>query len=155
MPTKRRRVPQPRRGSATNSDGVLRAFMLGDVAAIRSELGIPVWDNTPLATHRNNRCDYCRMPIDTAASSAMIAGCHNNHAMWALRLQLIGELEARGDFRWVHLDDPDDEVARVAWDRLGQVAKGVGVSVEAWVERLRRAGWDARIVPNEEESHGA
>lgn len=119
------------------SDAVLRAFILGDVEGIRQALGLMVWENTPLAVHRGNVCDYCRLPID-GPGGGQPAGCVNNHEQWALRQRLIAELEARGRLRWDDLASADLDAFTQAWDRLEDLTVRLGIADEAWAVALER-----------------
>jgi len=152
MPTKRSRIPQRRRRVTAESDAVLRAFILGDVAAIRQALGLEVWDNSPLHVHRDGRCDYCRRPVE-AAPGTTTGGCANNHEQWQLRLRLIAKAERRGGFRWADLDDPDEGIAVAACKRLALLAEDLGVPTATWVEMFARMGWDVSF-PEGEPSDG-
>ncbi|HEV8642373.1 MAG TPA: hypothetical protein VGV13_14855 [Methylomirabilota bacterium] len=117
---------------------MLRAFLVGDEAAFRQQLGLEPWQDTPLA----DRTGHCTQGHPIAGPGPVGHGCRDQHEAHALRSALIAEIERLGAFRFAALDDLDDEVARVAWGRLARAAEEVGVPEEKWTEVLRAAGWE-------------
>jgi hypothetical protein len=122
-------VPQPARADPV-SDTVLAAFVSADADALRHELGLEVWENTPLVG----------VPCRAVDHGPAIGACFCN--VVDMRRRIIAEIERRGAFRFADVNHEDDTRAGAAWDALGRVAEQAGVDTETW-ERIRRAaGWE-------------
>jgi hypothetical protein len=125
------------------SDAVLAAFLAADANALRRELGLEVWQNTPLVG----------VPCSSDQHGEGFGRCFCN--VVEMRGQIIEELEQRGGFAWSDLyDDPDDDKARLAWRALAHVAEAVGVPEERWAQILRNAGWKVVETDQQEDSDG-
>jgi hypothetical protein len=136
----------PKRRPPRVTPEAIRAFLTGDEAYFRRALGLEEpWQDTPLVDRRD------RCTAGHAIKAAMPGhGCHDQHAAWALRRQLIAELERRGRFHFADLDNPSEDEARVAWGRLADVARAVGISEQEWVTVLRASGWEDLRADDEE-----